>query len=116
MNKVKTQNMARLRRANRVRAKITGTAERPRLSVFKSNLHLFAQIINDETGQTLVSGHTKTMKVKGKMAQSEALGHAVAEQAKAAGITRVAFDRGANRYHGRIKALADGARAGGLEF
>ncbi len=102
----------------RVRAKVRGTAERLRLSVFRSLKYVYAQIINDETGRTMVSAHDK--EIKGakltKMARAEAVGKLLAEKAKTKGITKVVFDRGGFRYHGRVKAVAEGARAGGLQF
>lgn len=113
---------ARQRRHRRVRRKITGTAERPRLSVFRSLSHIYAQIIDDEVGSTLVSASTLDPEVKqrldGKVKQAEAevVGQVLAERAKARGITRVVFDRGGFLFHGRVKALADGARAAGLQF
>jgi large subunit ribosomal protein L18 len=117
MNKVVMQGKTKARRAARVRSKIFGTALRPRLSVFKSNRYLFAQIINDDLGVTLASAHAKELTTKlTKTEAALALGKKLAEKAKAAKVTQVVFDRGANLYHGRIKALADGAREGGLEF
>lgn len=116
MNQDKAKQLGKKRRATRVRAKITGTAERPRLSVFKSNVHMFAQIIDDTTGQTLASAHTKKIKADNKTDAGFKMGQALAAQAKAVGITKVVFDRGGNLYHGRMKAVADGARDGGLDF
>ncbi|MSR70913.1 50S ribosomal protein L18 [Candidatus Kaiserbacteria bacterium] len=111
------------RRHKRIRAKVIGTPERPRLSVYKSNRYLHAQIIDDEAGRTLVAGSTKeynnpdAKKVgAGKMAASEKLGLQLAKAAKAAGISKVVFDRGGFRYTGRVATLADAARKGGLEF
>lgn len=117
MTRVANEIKTKLRRAARVRAKIFGTALRPRLSVFKSNRYIYAQIINDDLGVTLASAHAKELTAK--MTKTEAameLGKKLAAKAKDAKITSIVFDRGANLYHGRIKALADGARAGGLEF
>lgn len=117
MNRIANQRQTKLRRAARVRAKIFGTALRPRLSVFKSNRYIYAQIINDDLGVTLVSAHAKELTAK--MTKTEAateLGKKLAERAIAAKINSIVFDRGGNLYHGRIKALADGAREGGLEF
>jgi large subunit ribosomal protein L18 len=116
MNKDKAKQSAKNRRAARVRAKITGTAERPRLTVFKSNTGMFVQIIDDTQGKTLVSAHSKQIKAGNKTAVSFELGKALAAKAKDKGIQAVVFDRGSNLYHGRIKAIADGAREGGLEF
>jgi large subunit ribosomal protein L18 len=114
-----TVREARLRRHRRVRAKVHGTAERPRLAVFRSNRGIEAQLVDDETGRTLASSsHLALAKsFKGdKTAQAEAVGKALAAAAKKAGVGRCVFDRGGYLYHGRVKALADGAREGGLEF
>ena len=115
---VKTKPQARLRRRRRVRAKIRGTAERPRLSVFRSNRGIGAQLIDDVAGHTVAAvnwteGDLKSMKA---MDQAKRAGELLAERAKAAGVETVIFDRGGYRYHGRVKALADGAREGGLTF
>jgi len=110
---------ARLRRHRRVRAKVHGTAVRPRLVVFRSNRGIEAQLVDDETGRTLASAsHLALAKsFKGdKTAQAEAVGKALAAAAKGAGVDTCVFDRGGYLYHGRVKALADGAREGGLEF
>ncbi len=113
---------SRKRRQARVRAKIYGTADRPRLNVYRSLTGIYAQVINDEVGHTLVSASTIdkeiAAKVEGKTKSEAAklVGIALAERAQKAGITQVVFDRGGYRYHGRIKALADGAREGGLKF
>ena len=115
INKVK-QNK-RFRRKNRVRAKISGTATCPRLSVFRSNRGIYAQIINDEVGKTLVAvGIGEIKKKEKKIAVSLELGKLVATKAKAKGINQVVFDRNGYKYHGRVKALAEGAREGGLKF
>ncbi len=107
----------RLRVKRRVRRNINGTAERPRLSVYRSNKEIYAQIINDETGETLVSASSREKGVKGtKSEKATAVGKAVAEKAKKAGIESVVFDRNGYIYHGRVKSLADGAREGGLQF
>jgi large subunit ribosomal protein L18 len=102
---------------------IFGTGERPRLSVFRSDKHIYAQIIDDYTGKTLVSAATTAADVRGaelknggNIAAAKKVGTTIAERAKAAGVTKVAFDRGGRKYHGRIKALADAAREGGLSF
>ena len=101
----------------RTRNKIKGTAERPRLAVFRSTQHIYAQIIDDTVGNTLVSASTLDVKVDGtKTDAAKAVGEAVAEKALEKGIDKVVFDRGGNLYHGRIKALADGAREAGLDF
>jgi large subunit ribosomal protein L18 len=110
---------ARLRRHRRVRAKVHGSAERPRLVVFRSNRGIEAQLVDDDAGRTLASAsHLALAKsFKGdKTAQAEAVGKALAAAAKKAGVDACVFDRGGYLYHGRVKALADGAREGGLEF
>ena len=110
---------ARLRRHRRVRAKVHGSDERPRLVVFRSNRGIEAQLVDDDTGRTLASAsHLALAKsFKGdKTAQAEAVGKALAAAAKTAGVDTCVFDRGGYLYHGRVKALADGAREGGLEF
>lgn len=108
----------RLRRHNRVRRKVAGTASRPRLSVFRSSAHIYAQIIDDVAGHTVVSESTKSAEglTGTKTEQAKAIGTLIAAKAKQAGITSVVFDRGGFKYHGRVQALADGAREGGLEF
>ena len=114
-----TVREARLRRHRRVRGKLQGTAERPRLVVFRSNRGVEAQLVDDLTGRTVASASWLKLKksFKGdKTAQAEAVGKALAEAAKKAGVERCVFDRGGYLYHGRVKALADGAREGGLEF
>ncbi|MFK7800325.1 MAG: 50S ribosomal protein L18 [Anaerolineae bacterium] len=113
---------ARKRRHYRMRRNLAGTSERPRLNIFRSVNHIYAQVIDDETGVTLASASTIDKNLSGdmggkpKVEQAKAVGMAVAERAKAAGVSIVVFDRGGFRYHGRVKALADGAREGGLEF
>jgi len=120
---------ARLRRKKRVRKKIFGYPERPRVSVFRSHKHIYAQIINDVEGHTLValsslSPEVRTKveelkskgEIKGKVDLARLVGRMLAEKAKAKGITKVVFDRGGYKYHGRVKALAEGLREGGLEF
>jgi large subunit ribosomal protein L18 len=113
-----TKREARLRRHRRVRGKVAGTAERPRLTVFRSNRGIIAQLVDDETGRTLASASWKTLgTVDGsKSEQAEAVGKALADAAKKAGIERCVFDRGGYLFHGRVKALAEGAREGGLQF
>ena len=108
----------RARRAVRVRSKVQGTPQRPRLSVFRSNRAIWAQVIDDRNGRTLASAATMQVTEKGlsKTDQAAKVGQLLAERAKAAGIEKVVFDRGAYLYHGRVKALADGARQGGLDF
>ena len=115
----KQKREARIRRHRRVRKKVRGTAERPRLAVYRSNKHISAQVIDDRTGRTLASATTLEADLKatgGNVEGAAKVGTLLAERAKAAGIDAVVFDRGGNRYHGRIKALADAAREGGLEF
>ena len=115
---VMTKRDARLRRHRRVRGKVEGTVERPRLAVFRSNRGIFAQLVDDQTGRTLAGaswtgiGDTKGSKTE----QAKAVGVALADAAKKAGIERCVFDRGGYLYHGRVKALAEGAREGGLQF
>ena len=112
----------RLKRHTRVRAKISGTTERPRLCVYRSLLHIYAQVIDDTKGCTLVSASTKDPEIakdmdgKKKSDQAEMVGLLVAKRALEAGITQVVFDRGGYKYHGRVKTLADGARKGGIKF
>lgn len=109
---------ARQRRHRRIRGKVHGTTARPRLSVFRSNLRIYAQIIDDDNGHTVAAAGSHEAELRGlsKADASAAVGKALAERARAAGITSVVFDRGGYLYHGRVKALADGAREGGLEF
>ncbi len=110
---------ARLKRHKRVRAKISGTPETPRLNVFRSNANIYAQIIDDVNGVTLVSASSVEKDFEGMGSNCEAatkVGKLLAERAKVKGIVDVRFDRGGNIYHGRVKALADGAREGGLNF
>jgi large subunit ribosomal protein L18 len=110
---------ARVRRHRRVRKRVTGTSGRPRLAVFRSNRHIYAQVIDDTTGRTLAAASTAEPELRsGSTANvdaAKAVGQLVGERAKAAGISRVVFDRGGFRYHGRVAALCDGARAAGLE-
>ena len=100
----------------RIRKSVNGTAERPRLSVFRSNKQIYAQIINDLTGQTLAAASSLGLEKMPKKEQAAKVGEMVAEKAQAAGITSVVFDRNGYLYHGRVKELADGARKGGLNF
>jgi large subunit ribosomal protein L18 len=122
MSSEKAREEARKRRQRRVRAHISGTTDRPRLNVYRSLTHIYAQVIDDETGTTLVSASSVDKELRTEMAgkkkaeQAKAVGQAVAKRALAKGLTKVTFDRGGYRYHGRVKALADGAREGGLEF
>jgi large subunit ribosomal protein L18 len=113
---------ARIKRHRRVRAKVEGTAARPRLCVFRSLDHIYAQIINDEKGETLVAASTLEPEIEGelkgkaKKARAELVGSLVAQRAISHGIEQVVFDRGGYQYHGRVKELAEGARRGGLKF
>lgn len=112
----------RQRRHNRVRKKVFGASERPRLNVFRSNMHIYAQVIDDVQGHTLVAASTVDKGLHGalsgktKIEEAQAVGQLIAERARAAGIEQVVFDRGGFRYHGRVKALADAAREAGLNF
>ena len=113
------KNAMRLKRHVRVRGKISGTPERPRLNVFRSNANIYAQIIDDVNGVTLVSANTLEKEFEGATGNAEAakkVGKAIAERALAKGIEEVIFDRGGYVYHGRVAALAEGAREGGLKF
>jgi large subunit ribosomal protein L18 len=113
---VLTKPQQRLKRRRRVRAKIAGTAERPRVSVFRSNRGLFAQLVDDERGHTLAAvSHTESdLQGLKPLEQASKAGQLLAERAKAAGVERVLFDRGGYQYHGRVKAFAEGLREGGL--
>ncbi len=115
---VKTKPQSRLRRRRRVRAKVRGTAERPRISVFRSNRGIFAQLIDDDAGRTLaaVNWTEDALRALKPMEQAKHAGELLAERAKAAGVETCVFDRGGYQYHGRVQALADGAREGGLIF
>ncbi len=116
----KTPQAARQRRHLRIRKKVNGTAERPRLAVFRSLEHIYAQVIDDERGHTLAAASTLDQDLRGvtgaKTERAKRVGALIGERATAAGITQVVFDRGGNRYHGRVKALADAAREAGLDF
>jgi large subunit ribosomal protein L18 len=122
MGKKLSRSKARKRRHLRVRKRVNGTADRPRLNVFRSLSQIYAQVINDETGKTLISASSidrdlrKNMAGKTKTEQAEQVGKVVAERAKSLSIDQVIFDRAGYRYIGRVKALADGAREGGLQF
>jgi large subunit ribosomal protein L18 len=117
-----TGREARIRRHYRIRNKIVGRADRPRLAVFRSLEHIYAQVVDDGVGRTLASASTLEADVrtqadgKKKLEQAQMVGRLVGERARAAGVTRVVFDRGGNLFHGRVKALADSAREAGLEF
>src|SRR5438045_2138351 len=117
------KNHVRLeRRKWGIRNHLSGTPERPRLSVYRSEKHIYAQVIDDIAGRTLASAASTNTDVRGELktganvAAAKRVGQAIAERAKAVGVTKVAFDRGGRRYHGRVKAVADAARAGGLQF
>ena len=123
MNAQKRKLDRRELRAKRTRGSLFGTPERPRLSVYRSLKHIYAQLIDDHTGKTLAAAASTSAELRGadlknggNIAAAKKVGKAIAEKAKAAGITKVAFDRGGRMYHGRIKALADAAREGGLKF
>lgn len=111
----KTRQDLRARRHLRVRKNVAGTAERPRLVVFRSLKHITAQIVDDTTGRTLMTVTSNALEGK-KSEKSVQVGKMIAEKAKAAGVSKVVFDRAGYKYHGRVKAVADGAREGGLEF
>jgi large subunit ribosomal protein L18 len=118
----KSRNEARLKRHRRVRKHISGTAETPRLNVYRSLTQIYAQVIDDRAGVTLVSASTldrelrSTVEGKSKLEQAQIVGEAVAQRAMEKGVKQVVFDRGGFRYMGRVKALAEGARKGGLQF
>lgn len=120
MDHQKAKRRRQLRRRQHVRRNITGTAERPRLSVFRSNKHIYAQLIDDLSGVTLAAAGSRpegdAKAYGGNTKAAAAVGKALAEAAKGKGISKAAFDRGHYRYHGRVKALADAAREGGLQF
>ena len=115
---VQTKPQARLRRRRRVRAKVSGTSERPRISVFRSNRGIFAQLIDDEAGRTLAAVNWTEADLRSLTGaeQAKRAGEVLAERAKAAGVETAVFDRGGYQYHGRVKALAEGAREGGLRL
>ena len=122
MSNQKSRSQARARRHVRVRKHISGSPERPRLNVYRSSAEIYAQVIDDEAGNTIASASTIDGELRGQLVklkkteQARLVGLAVAERAKAKGVSRVVFDRGGFKYMGRVKALADGAREGGLEF
>ena len=121
-DKQKEKALRLQRRQWSVRNSLSGTAERPRLAVFRSDKHIYAQVIDDLGGKTLAAAATTSADVRGDLKNggniegAKRVGRAIAERAKGAGITQVAFDRGGRMYHGRVKALADAAREGGLKF
>jgi large subunit ribosomal protein L18 len=118
----KDRRAPREKRHYRLRRWVRGTAVRPRLAVFRSLNHIYAQVVDDDTGRTLVAADSRSKEFRagqprgGNVAAAKAVGSLLAQRAKAAGVARVVFDRGGFKYHGRVKALADAARAGGLEF
>ncbi|HKW40145.1 MAG TPA: 50S ribosomal protein L18 [Gemmatimonadales bacterium] len=120
IHKARSREQRRFRRHLRVRRKVTGSAARPRLVVFRSSKHMYAQVVDDTRGLTLVGAAdtSEGLQVEGtgKTAKSFALGRLIAAKAKAKGISKVVFDRGGYQYHGRVKAVAEGARKGGLEL
>jgi large subunit ribosomal protein L18 len=121
MNRLENKIVRRARRRIRVRKRVLGVPARPRLSVFRSLTHIYAQIIDDLSGRTLAAASSRDRGFEapgdgGKVAQAQAVGRLIATRATAAGVTAIAFDRNGFRYHGRVKALADAAREGGLQF
>jgi len=117
----KARRQGRIRRHRRVRKNVRGTAQRPRLAVYRSNKHISVQVIDDDLGQTLAAAASTETDLRsagsgGSVAAAERVGSLIAERAKAAGVTAVVFDRGGYAYHGRVAAIADAARNGGLEF
>jgi len=116
MTGAKTRREARIRRHARVRKKISGDAVRPRLAVYRSNRHIYAQLIDDRKAATIAQASDNEVKAEGKTARAKAVGELIAQRAKDAGIERVVFDRGGRLYHGRVAALAEGAREGGLQI
>jgi large subunit ribosomal protein L18 len=122
VNHDKANYQLRRRRRFRVRKRIEGSSDRPRLSVFRSGGHIYAQLIDDSQGRTIASASSRDKQLRSAVANggnkegAQAVGKAIAERAKAAGVARAAFDRGSYKYHGRVAALADAAREGGLEF
>ena len=120
MTQVATRGAARRKRHERIRLHLEGTGSRPRLAVFRSNIHIYAQVIDDASGRTLAAASTVEKELRGatstKTEEAAVVGRLLAERAKTAGIGRVVFDRAGFRYHGRIKSLADAAREAGLDF
>ncbi len=122
MGAMDTKKAMRLKRKNRIRRKVSGTPERPRLTVFRSARHIYAQIIDDANGQTLISASTLEKEIRGKekaeskVAAADEIGKLVARRALDKGISSVVFDRSGYKYHGRVKALSEGARETGLDF
>jgi large subunit ribosomal protein L18 len=120
MTQIASRGAARRKRHDRIRLRLEGTESRPRLAVFRSNNHIYAQVIDDASGRTLATASTVEPGLRGskatKTAEAASVGKLVAERAKSAGVERVVFDRAGFRYHGRIKSLADAAREAGLDF
>ena len=117
MNKQVAKNLKQQLRKGRVRSRISGTEQRPRLSVFRSSSHIYAQVIDDVAGKTLAASSSEMIKATGKkLEQAGLVGKDIASKAMAKGLTEIVFDRGGYRYHGRVKALAASAREGGLKF
>ena len=122
MRQQKIVNQQRWRRANRVRNKVRGSSDCPRLSVRRSNKHIYCQLIDDEAGRTIASASTRDKSLAGQIENggnceaAKLIGQAIAERAKAAGVAKICFDRGSYKFHGRVAELANAARAGGLEF
>ena len=120
MTQVGSRGAARRKRHDRIRLRLEGTESRPRLAVFRSNVHIYAQVIDDASGRTLAAASTAEKELRGststKTENAAVIGRLVAERAKTAGVGRVVFDRAGFRYHGRIKSLAEAAREAGLEF
>jgi large subunit ribosomal protein L18 len=117
--KTNPRSVGRIRRKIRIRKAISGTADRPRLSVFRSSRHMYAQLVDDDSGKTLAATSTQAVKTSGHGGNKDSaglVGTAIAEAAKAAGVSSVVFDRNGFKYHGRVKALAEAAREGGLVF
>ncbi|MFH1956744.1 MAG: 50S ribosomal protein L18 [Patescibacteria group bacterium] len=117
MKKIKTKKVKRKIRSKRIRSKISGTKECPRLSVFRSNKHIYLQLINDDENKIILQVNDGELKEKSKKTDlSEKIGELMAKKAKKIGVKKVIFDKGGYKYHGRVKAAAEGARKGGLEF
>jgi len=120
MTQVASRGAARRKRHDRIRLRVEGSASRPRLAVFRSNIHIYAQVIDDGTGKTLAAASTVEKELRGskqtKTEEAAVVGRLIAERARSAGVERVVFDRAGFRYHGRIKSLADAAREAGLDF
>ncbi|MBM4407513.1 MAG: 50S ribosomal protein L18 [Chloroflexi bacterium] len=120
MTRVASRSESREKRHQRIRLDLAGTSDRPRLAVFRSNRHIYAQVIDDSSGRTLAAASTGESELRGgtqtKTEEARVVGRLVAERAKSAGVERVVFDRAGFRYHGRVKSLADAAREAGLDF